>query len=104
MLYDPNWGVKQTETKADPHDIKSLIAWLEKQPGDQFYCFEDNGGCLLQQYFTSCGLEDVSVGGFTYAHAGICRIPGERLPEAFRIVARRHPHTFGAALTRARAI
>ncbi len=51
MLYNPEW------TKADPLDIKTLIAWLEKQPADKSYNYQDCRGCVLAQYFRAHGFE-----------------------------------------------
>ena len=56
MLYDPKW---EGEVKADPFKIESLVAWLEKQPADEQYCYLSNGECLLAQYFTAAGFENV---------------------------------------------
>lgn len=100
MLYDPKW--EKTETKADPLSLTSLIAWLEKQPTAKAYCYQDNGACLLGQYFTAHGLVDVNVGGLTFNHGRYPNRPSIPLPETFRAVARGNPRTFGAALERAR--
>jgi hypothetical protein len=104
MLYDPKW--EKTETKTDPFSLGSLIAWLEKQPRATPYNYDCNGGCLLAQYFTAMGLHRVSVGGSFMFHGNL---PQEvHLSKNFRTVALGYtvhgPHTFGAALDRARAL
>lgn len=86
MLYDPKW-----EQKTDPRSLESIIAWLEKQPAAGAYPYMNcDGGCLFGQYFKALGL------------------PWEEnwrsLPEAMcAAVSATLPHTFGAALKRARA-
>jgi hypothetical protein len=102
MLYDPKWE-KQTETKADPFALGTLIAWLEKQPASETYCYENTGGCLMHKYFTDCGLKDVSVGGTCFSHSMNFRKIDVDMSYEFSDVAASRPHTFGAALERARA-
>lgn len=104
MLYDPKWEV---QTKADPLSLGALIAWLEKQPANVEYCYIDNGHCLLAQYFTFCGFENVMVGGLGEWSCGPDRNfhkhESRQSPPGFYGVAAEKPHTFGAALKRARA-
>lgn len=52
MLYDPKWEIP---VKADPLLLDALIAWLEKHPADEQYCFTDYGLCLAAQYNASIG-------------------------------------------------
>lgn len=87
MLYDPRWEQK---TKADPFALGSLIAWLEVQPADTNYkweCF--SGGCLIGLYSRAIGCN------FHYCHTAFFKRRELSL-------ARDAPHTFGAALKRAR--
>jgi len=97
MLYDKRWD---KDVKADPFSLESLIAWLEKQPADKTYCYMDNGYCLLSQYFTYSGFQNVDVGGWDFTHGP----KQERVSfsNAFENVAVEQPWTFGAALDRAR--
>ena len=82
----------KTENKADVFSLESLIAWLEKQPADGEYCYHDlNGHCLICQYLTSHGVDFHEYGLFMDS-------------EARTEIAAERPWTFGAALTRARAI
>lgn len=95
MLYDPKW-----EVKADPLSLESLIAWLEKQPAEQEYCYYDNGYCLLARYFSAVGFKDVEVYGWYWRHSDATKdIP---LSDAFKMIAVQGKWTFGAALKRAR--
>lgn len=111
MLFDPKWGV---EVKADPFSLESLIAWLERQPAGKSYRYTCNGNCLLAQYFTAAGLENVHMWTDGFWH-GPTKCPGNvgqeeaiaskqitRFPPTFNQVAVCEPSTFGAALARAR--
>lgn len=96
MLFNTKW-----ERPADVFSLESLIAWLEKQPARTVYCYMDNDGCLLSQYFRAAGFDKVHVGGETvfldgYDHGN------ESLPDSFADLAVGRPRTFGAALNRAR--
>ena len=112
MLYDKRWD--KPEVKADPFSLDSLIAWLEKQPGDETYCYIESGECLLTQYFTASGYNNVYMFTTGFWH-GQDQIPGHAgrdeaiemgrytpLPAGFDRIAHARPHTFGAALVRAR--
>lgn len=101
MLYDPKWE-KQTEKKAAPLAIGTLIAWLERQDPQTTYCYVESGSCLLAQYFEGVGFGRVTVcrGGVWYGPKFEHQISP---PDLFHDLAQARPHTFGAALTRARA-
>ena len=89
MLFNPDWS--KTETKADPFKLETLIAWLEKQPADQEYNFRDcSGRCLFGQYYTAMGFDWQKE--YLADHFDHINIAGLE------------PHTFGAALERARAL
>lgn len=110
MLYDPKW-----EVKTDPFTLASLIAWLEQQPPDEEYAYYCGGKCLLAQYFTAMGFQNVWMfaDGFW---SGAMPVPGDvgwneasrrkegtPLPRGFNAIAcGGHIRTFGAALERAR--
>lgn len=97
MLYNPEW------TKLDPLSLPALIAWLEKQPAAATYCYSDTGHCLAAQYCKHVGIgySVIPLGWyeacnrtneFLYQLENIsCPFTGERT-------------TFGAALTRAKAL
>jgi hypothetical protein len=107
MLYDPKW---EAPTKADPLSLDSLIAWLETQPRDKAYCYDDTGHCLLAQYFQQVYGEEVGVGGTYYTRPDGTDVD---LPMSFRDIPvggwacglgrrfKNERRTFGAALERA---
>ena len=101
--------IRVPEPKHDPFSLESLVAWLERQPEDGAYCFGDCLKCMLAQYFTALGFDDVNLSDVRMYHKG-GSVP---LPAMFNAIALdafgvfNRPgdfrHTFGAALTRARA-
>jgi hypothetical protein len=100
MLYDPKWE-RPTEPKTDPLTLPALTAWLETQPADQSYCFLDTGYCLIGRFLRAQGYACASVGGSYYRS----KHGGDRIPfshPAIEDIAAKNPHTFGAALARAR--
>lgn len=100
MLYDPKWEQK-TETKADPFTLESLIGWLEKQPADKGYQWADCDRCLVGVYLSAV-LGESANGSETYHRHDKFM---DANPSAFTAgLAISKPHTFGAALARARAI
>jgi hypothetical protein len=100
MLAREEWSIPKVETKPDVFSLESLIAWLEKQPAQETYCYSSNGDCLLAQYFTGMGFVGVHVGGGDFDHEGAINV---KFPAILGDVAYYHPRTFGAALSRARA-
>lgn len=100
MLYDKRWD-KQTETKADPLSLESLISWLEKQPASKTYDYENcRGKCLYGQYMASHGIR--------WSESGACGRHSSTQERAefcdlvYAACASEAPWTFGAALARAR--
>jgi hypothetical protein len=95
MLYDPKW-----EVKTDPYSLAGMIAWLEQQPAEQEYKWANCEDCLVGQYLSA-------VLGPPADYAEVSRRHGKFMrenPIAFRRgLALANPHTFGAALERARA-
>ena len=92
MLYDPKWG-RKAKLRLKPKTLEHLIAWLERQPAERVYCFTNNGTCLLAQYKRSYSPRS------TYALL-------DEFPRSFMFAAgiESDDWTFGAALTRARAL
>lgn len=91
MLYDPKWA----PTKTDVHALPTLIAWLEKQPANMDYPYRDcRGLCLLGQYWLAHGhpWREGIYGEMQQPTGGEWGIK----------IAAPGPHTFGAALVRAR--
>ena len=104
MLYDPKW--EKPAVKADPFSLESLIAWLEKQPADKTYCYVESNACLLSQYFSEKMGEAICIVPEGYRRA-VEGLTYKSYPAIFNAVARGTTEwkwTFGAALSRARAL
>jgi hypothetical protein len=85
--------ILKTPAKPDVFSLAGLIAWLETQDPTTEYCWIDAHHCLYGQYCRAHGHEYVDV----YERFSEQIIPtGE--------ISFPHPRTFGAALSRARAI
>ena len=84
------------ETKPDVFSLEGLIAWLEAQPPETSYDWEDcSGGCLIGVYYMHHGLPQ----------HGYDRVFGRNLMEYSRVCSSvSGPTTYGAALSRARAL
>ena len=83
----------------DPFSLKSLIAWLEKQPADRAYEFYDCDACLIAEYLRAVkGWETPANHTSSYVTGFFGSM------EEYHGVAARWPWTFGAALERARAL
>src|SRR5262245_33624412 len=95
MLYSPKW-----EVKADPFALTSLVAWLERQPADEHYDYYNCAECPIALLFKASGYQRVAVNGFNVSFDGDCR----SLPPHFDKITAARPHTYGAALARARAL
>jgi hypothetical protein len=84
MLFDPRW---QNTRK---HSLSDFVAWLELQPADGTYIWDDSDVCLCAQYY-----------GKRYwyeADDATRRTDGVRLDD----IAKKWPRTYGGALERAR--
>ena len=83
---------------ADHLTLSGLIAWLERQPQQGCYRFNDwCGGCLLDRYLTAVTGKPSRPDADT--HWVTCG--GE---SNYFTIAHSRPWTFGAALERARAV
>lgn len=87
MLYDPKWEAKKTETKEPT--FAGFIAWLEQQDPQAQYKWASCDECAIAQYFRSLGFK-------LHERNGV-----HRTIETTQAAITR-PHTFGAALDRAR--
>lgn len=87
-------------TDAEIWSLPRFVAWLGKQPAAKTYCYEHSGACLNHQWLGACGLPVYVVGGSVWFENGGL---GHDLPSLFNKLALAKPHTFGAALSRARA-
>jgi hypothetical protein len=95
-----------TEIKPDPFALENLIAWLEAQPPERTYVFTSNHNCLLAQYFTAMGFEDVWVYGYGEWHHEFFHSSKdyEKYPKEWDGIANSYDATFGDALIRARKL
>jgi hypothetical protein len=78
--------------------LENLVAWSEKQPADKEYDFWCDQ-CFLGQYFEDHGFRIRMIGVGTVTFKGH---ETRQLPPGFNEIAQQTPHTFGAALGRAR--
>lgn len=118
MPFDDTTGyLKQQEQTADPFSLESLTRWLEEQcaagRADEGYCYTDGGRCLLAQYckevgikYTSSGLPPRSVRPtWTHWFSGWeIELGTEAQLLELAAAYAGGPRTFGAALSRARAL
>lgn len=94
-----NWK-PETETKPDVFSLEGLIAWLETQPPTISYDWNNcRGACLVGRYFVAMGVYNdpyrPSFGEMFYP----------RFPfKSYGMVCMTKPWTYGAALSRARAL
>lgn len=96
MLYDPKW---ETKTKPDIYALSTLIAWLEKQPPEMAYDYDNcQGECLLGQYMAAHGVDWYGSLDGRDPYSAICRAT-----DWGGTIACYGGHTYGAALARARA-
>lgn len=96
-----------TEVKADPFKLESLIGWLETKNPEEAYAYNRNESCCLAQYFQANGYpeafvtpSDVYLNGY---HGGLYSQDYTPLPTGFNRIAAQHDRTFGGALERAKA-
>lgn len=99
MLAREEWSIPKVQPvdKPDVFSLESLIAWLEKMPPRESYRTWELDNCLLGQWSQAMGAADFKEQSYQLGIA-----------EPFLTIAsidgpRDQPHTFGAALTRARA-
>ena len=97
MLWDPK---KDTKPAVDPFSVAGLVAWLETQPADGEYCYEDGGRCLIAKYIIAIGYRRPNIGGYSMSADGL---PSRKMPFGWEDISCIEPHTFGAALQRARS-
>jgi hypothetical protein len=103
MLYDKRW-----DAKVGAPTLADFIAWLEtKNPAESYSFYECEGRCLMGQYMANRGIPWTGAPfhyngdweGSSYAQTGRAIFgPGQFTAISYR------PHTFGAALKRARKL
>lgn len=97
MLNNQNWD--KPKVKHDAHSLVSLIDWLETKNPDQSYTYCSSTKCLCAQYYRAKGYWFIQMSAFYFFHGFF---ESTRLPDGFNLIAAQKPHTFGAALQRAR--
>lgn len=107
MLYDPKWK-EQTEVRADPFALSTLVAWLEARDPAQSYDYGWGDTCILAQYFSAQGFENPFLSNDSMRYGLRSDRHGCALPAGFNDIANaprwdEYPLTFGGALRRARA-
>ena len=100
MLYDPKWG---TPPVTVAEILWGLVKWLEGRPGDTTYSWIDPDDCLLARYSRSLGNEECPYTRLYKMVGELASLHGP-LGEVECKVAHPIPHTYAAALTRARAL
>ena len=99
MLQNPDWDKPKTK-----HNWAELIAWLERQPARKRYDYSDRGCCLAAQFNQLCGRKYMP--SLAMCDDGsVISVKGRRNSKfdvVLERVAMQAPHTFGAALKRAR--
>ena len=100
MLYDPS---KEKQFVRDVFSLEGFIGWLETSSPETKYNYSDTKGCLLVQYFSHSGFNVFSLAcdGFS-THNEKGRLVDNKFPYSFERAVLPTPHTFGAALSRAR--
>ena len=97
MLHNPRWS----QPSRPESTLEGLIEWLERQPGEGAYeWFECSGDCLIGQFMTATG-NDWLEGVLNYST--FVNTFDETTGVCIQSIAAELPHTFGAALLRARA-
>jgi hypothetical protein len=103
MLYDPKWGSPPVMPTTVAEVLQGLVAWLEGKPGGTTYPWIDPEDCLFARYSRSlgnserCYLELYRIVGEMYSSHG----PLSKIESKVAFVS---PHTYAAALQRARAL
>ena len=90
-----NETVKVHGRSSDPLSLESLIAWLETKDPEEEYNWADYERCLIVQYCEATGADYVAVA---------CIASGKGRTAPIESLAYDRPHTFGAALSRVRAL
>lgn len=104
MLNRIEWD--KSKVQADVFSLDGLIAWLEKQPAERVYDWHDIEGCLMFQYFRASGFKMSYCGATQFTHRRgfwiFAKFVHEKVSRALTDVSAQGPHSFGAALERAR--
>lgn len=106
MLYDKRWDKTEVKSKPEKLSLAGLIAWLETQDASTPYNYRAIDDCLLTRYFKAQGFRWVysGVSKFSYSLFFLPPLFTKSYPYEMDQVAVSRPHTYGAALERAREI
>jgi hypothetical protein len=80
--------------------LESLISWLETLEATKPYLYLNPSGCVLAEFFKSCGFTDVAVDRWQVWFAG----DTYALPLEWGRIASTEPYTYGAALQRVKEV
>lgn len=101
-----DFNVETKEQETDVFSLPSLIAWLEKQPGEMRYNWHSCNACLFYAYLVA----HQKTGKTPWSEFGDRIKPGMDLfasvvssIKTYWAIAAVQPFTYGAALLRARA-
>src|SRR5438876_8043399 len=103
MLFDPKW---QSPAKAESLSLACFVRWLERQPAQRSYEYQQPDGCLVAQWLKATAperdhlLAPEEVGAL-FGGNGDRIVLGDEILDLCDPVRNR---TFGAALARARAV
>lgn len=94
--------------KADPLDLDAMIAWLETMPAEGRYPYDNSlpCGCAITQFARWRGHSDAIAGAAELFFDKRRMYGGDfiPLPAGWDDAVRPEPHTYGAALSRFRAL
>lgn len=89
--------------KADPLDLDAMIAWLETMPAEGEYNYVSWRRCVIAGFLIAQGYSRPCVGE-TRLWLDIHDDLGRKIPVGWDRAVRTVPHTYGAALSRFRAL
>jgi hypothetical protein len=84
MFIDEIGYLHETEVKADPFELQTLIGWLETKDPDEQYAYLDQGNCCLAQYFREKAPQYTKMSSMYAEGERICR----PLPPRFNALAK----------------
>ena len=89
--------------------LQNMIAWLKKQDPKKEYSYISPGNCMLAQYFTAMGYENVTVNCYEIRYTVNGKGKKTPNPTSFEEIAVRYDsvlyrRTFGGALKRAERV
>lgn len=104
-----DYAAPETREVPEIFSVEGLRDFCRTKLADAEYCFLDNGGCLLHQYYSHRGLPVKNVLGFgawrdtdNVVHGSMVAFE-EPWQKTIGRIAGITPHTFGAALSRCEA-